>query len=96
MFCTNCGNRLYESEMFCSKCGKDLKSFNDLTRCPKCDGARNEGEFCTQCGFKYQYSQKVTRQTSISKPKKNTIFILSLVTSIVVASGIVFFAIYYS
>jgi|AntRauTorckE6833_2_1112554.scaffolds.fasta_scaffold206093_1 uncharacterized membrane protein YvbJ len=96
MFCTNCGNKISNADKFCPKCGRDLKSLEDTTKCPKCDADRNAGSFCTKCGFKYQYKPTSSQDVQISKPKNNTVFNVSLLVSIVVGITIVFLAVYYS
>ena len=96
MYCTNCGNKTNNDEMFCSKCGKSLAVLEDVTKCPKCNADRNVGNFCTKCGFKYSYRQPTSLGTSIEKPRSNLKFNLTLTASILFGLAIVFLASYYS
>ena len=96
MYCTNCGNKTNNEEMFCSKCGKGLAVLEDVTKCPKCSADRNVGNFCTKCGFKYSYRQPSTIGTKVEKPRSNLKFNLTLVASILLGLAVVFLASYYS
>lgn len=93
MFCIHCGNKITNDDKFCSKCGKDLTTMEDLSKCPKCETERNDGNFCTKCGYEYQSH---THMSGISKPKDNTIFNIYLIGSIAVGCILLVLAIYYS
>ena len=94
MFCPQCGRKLAGNEKFCQDCGKDLSPLADRTKCPKCGATKNDGNFCTKCGARYQYAS--VNSVSIDKPKDNTSAALLIALSVIVGILIVFLAIYYS
>ena len=51
MFCKNCGIKLDDDAVFCSKCGTHKDSMDTYLYCEKC-GAKitEDAAFCTGCG----------------------------------------------
>ena len=53
--CPRCNASVTESAKFCSKCGFNIKQYDEENRsdrfCPEC-GAEISGAFCSECGFK--------------------------------------------
>lgn len=51
MYCTNCGSKLEEDSVFCSKCGTHKDSTDKYFYCEKCGTKISEdAAFCTECG----------------------------------------------
>ena len=51
MYCKNCGNKLDDDAIFCSKCGVRKETEGNAFYCEKCGTKISEGDvFCTGCG----------------------------------------------
>jgi len=55
----------------------------DSTKCPKCEARRNEGDFCTNCGFKYQ-SAPHSVDERITKPRSTLVPSITIILIVVI------------
>ena len=53
--CPKCGARIVDTAKFCSKCGVNIKKYEEEKAsnrfCPECGTEMAGGDFCTECGF---------------------------------------------
>ncbi|MBO4729147.1 MAG: zinc ribbon domain-containing protein [Spirochaetaceae bacterium] len=51
MYCKNCGKKLDDDAIFCTKCGSHKDSMITYFYCEKCGSIFNkDAAFCTECG----------------------------------------------
>lgn len=89
MYCKNCGCKLAEDSIFCSKCGTHKDSMDTYLYCEKC-GAKitEDAAFCTGCGTpipeKIFENKKKLLQEEQEKVKKQDMKTIKLFFGIII------------
>lgn len=66
MICKKCGQELPAGAKFCTNCGEKIEDTNEFKICPKCGAkCKKDAKFCTTCG--YAFGDNVTVSSGDSK-----------------------------
>ena len=71
MYCTNCGSKLEEDALFCTKCGTHKDSTDKYLYCENCGSKITEDSaFCTGCGTPIPEEILETRKKLLKKQEE--------------------------
>ena len=102
MYCKNCGNKLDDDAIFCSKCGVRKETEGNAFYCEKCGTKISEGDvFCTGCGnlvsedaIKKDKEEKQKLEKERKEKEESKIGIVILVATIIFLLLVAFFSNY--